>query len=259
MDELIQWLFPGTEIRTVLRVRPASVRAFEALGIDPFAFPAEPIGRACTEHGVSWDAFLAEMRKPADPAGPRPRTIPLPALLERLTGEHRKFIRSYLPAIGEAFAPRGGVVAERLRPLFKEWPAFMSGLKEHIATEEEFLFPKILRYDYCLRHGKADPEFSNGSVKVFVAIHLLKNEERGTGALRRILEEPLPSPSADDREGGESALIRLLAAFRKELLEHARVEREELFPMAASLENELYDRSISGRTGPRGESVTARI
>jgi iron-sulfur cluster repair protein YtfE (RIC family) len=226
--------------------------------MDPFAFPAERIGRACDEHGVSWDAFLAEMRKASDPPVPKPRAVPLPVLLERLTGDHRKFIRSYLPAIGEAFSPRGnGVVGETLQPLFRDWPAFMTGLKEHIATEEEFLFPKILRYDYCLRHGKADPEFSNGSVKVFVAIHLLKNEERGAGALRRFLEEPLPASSADGGDG-DAPLMRLLASFRKELLEHARVEREELFPMAASLENELYDRTISGRVGPRTDSVSAR-
>lgn len=253
MDSVTHWLFPESPVGTLIAIRPLSLCILEKHGIQPFAIPSRRIGEICKAKGLSWTGFLAEIRDLKVPDRDTEWSrLPLSHLLDFLTHEHREFTREFLPAIRNAIADgQGGPeFLASMHFLIREWPAFSASLTEHIAVEESFLFPKILQYDFCSRHVHVDPDFSDGSVKVFAAMELLRNEKRQMGALRDFLEATAYSalPFKDSDAAG-LALFRLLESFQSRLLEHSRVEREVLFPLASGLEKRLYDRLISGGSG----------
>lgn len=259
MDSVNQWLFPESPVGTLIAIRPLSLSILENHGIQPFAMPSRRIGEICKAMGLSWTGFLAEIRDLKVPDRDTEWSrLPLPHLLDFLTHEHREFTRGFLPAIKSAIADGQGSpeFLARMHSLIREWPTFAASLTEHIVVEETFLFPKILRYDYCTRHDHVDPDFSEGSVKVFAAMELLRNEKRQMGALRDFLEATAYSViPLKDYDAAGLALFRLLESFQSKLLEHSRVEREVLFPVASDLEKRLYDRLISGGLGAKAAST----
>jgi iron-sulfur cluster repair protein YtfE (RIC family) len=54
-------------------------------------------------------------------------------------------------------------------------------------------------------------------------------------------------PAGVAMEGAAEGVHRLLQAFQQRLLEHSRMEREILFPLAGTLEKQVYDRFIEGQ------------
>jgi iron-sulfur cluster repair protein YtfE (RIC family) len=178
---------------------------------------------------------------------------PIFHLIDFLSREHRQFLHGLLPAIKHALEQehmRNGESLRRLRYLVEEWPRFSSALAEHIHEEEAFLFPKILQYDYCLRHTRNHPDFQGGSVNVFVALRLLGNEKSQMQGIRRFLNELRYSPEPASQEGSlENRLEPLLQDLQARLIKHAELETEILFPMAKAVEKILIDKQIAGVGG----------
>ena len=130
-------------------------------------------------------------------------------------------------------------------PLSKrQTTAFLT--KDRLSRKQTNLFPKILKYEYYLTHARAEPDFSEGSITVFSALHLMRSEQKQVSAIRDFLDAA--SFSTDPTEMGASAtgLFRLLESFQGRLLEHSRMEREILFPRAEALEREICDLYIGG-------------
>jgi iron-sulfur cluster repair protein YtfE (RIC family) len=253
-DSTPQWLFPDTPVSSLLAIRPLSMAVLEKYGIHPSKLPASHIGDICKAKGLAWEGFLAEIGALETPGGNSDWSrLPLYHLLDFLTQEHREFVREFLPAIKNAFnaVQCGPECLENLQSLIGQWTAFAASLIEHISVEESFLFPKILRYEYCLKHSKEDPDFAEGSVRTFAALDLLKNEKKQMRILRDFLEAAAFSALPfGEKEAGVN-LFRLLETFQKRLIEHSRIEREVLFALASDLERRLYDRFISGYGGSK--------
>ena len=245
-----QWLFADTTLGALLVIRPQAISVLEKFGIEPFKLPMARLGETCQDNGIAWDVFLNEVGKLEVPSKDSDwQHLPLYFLIDFLTHEHREITSEFFPAI------RNAIIAEEKNPanleakslLVREWPTFMAALIEHIKSENTFLFPKILRYDYCARHGTVDPDFSNGSVKVFAALHLLMHEQRQTSAVTKFLDAiAFSPPPAEGNDIKRKHLVKILASFQKVLMEHSRLEVDVLFPLATALEKKLYDRVISG-------------
>lgn len=254
MNEVHRWVFPDTTVSALLTIRPKALSVLEKFEMDPFTLPLTKAGQLCGEKGVSWDSFLGEMEALEIPMEDSEWSlIPLFCLLDYLTCEHRVFIRDFLPGIKSAFwsLESSQEIPGRFAALISEWHSFANALNEHIAAEESFLFPKILRYDYCARHGKVDPDFFKGSVRVFAALHLHKNEQGLLEIIRSFIDlTRLAIPVIGEAEGPELNLIGLLESFDTKHQLHSRLEREILVPMASALEKRLYDRFISGESDP---------
>ncbi|MEO7425214.1 MAG: hypothetical protein ABI036_08500, partial [Fibrobacteria bacterium] len=71
--------------------------------------------------------------------------------LRLLTDEHREFAHEFIPAISARFTDldEAGGLTGRLHSLSWDWPDFSASIAEHFELEESYLFPKILRYEYC--------------------------------------------------------------------------------------------------------------
>ncbi len=260
MMDLKQWLFVDTTIGELLTIRPQAISVLEKFGMDPFKLPMARLGETCKEKGIAWEAFLLETADLKVPGKDSDwQHLPLFMLLDFLTHEHREIVSEFFPAIRNAIisGEKDPANLEANSALIREWPKFMANLTDHIKSEETFLFPKILRYDYCARHDTVDPDFSNGSVKVFAALHLLMHEQRQTSAVTKFLDAMAFSPAPDgENDIRRKHLLQMMARFQKALVGHSQLEVEVLFPLATAIEKELYDRLISGHRGmTKGEMV----
>jgi regulator of cell morphogenesis and NO signaling len=249
MKSLKNWLYPETPLHTVLAIRPLALSVLEEMEVSPYRDANLQIGEACRQAGVAWERFserLASLTVPARNCDWA--RLPICHLLDFLTQEHRDFIESFMPAIKSGFTSGEGRkdFLCPLHPLIHAWPALSASLMEHIEAEETFLFPKILRYAYCDKHHQSNPDFSGGSVKVFVAMQLMRNEEKQVIALGKFLDATAFSASAKTRDVPTSGLFHLLQSFQDRLIGHALLEREILFPLAVALEKHVYDANIQG-------------
>lgn len=248
-----QWLFRNSLVSTVLANRPLALEWFERHGMDPFPIGDQGIGEACADHGIAWETFLAELEALGE-AGRNSdwQTQPIARLIDFLTREHREFTGEWIPAIQSAMnaGDRDSERPVRLDAMIRMWPEFKASLIQHMTAEESFLFPKLLRYDYCGRHRVCDPGFAAGSVKVFAALHLLREEHRQAGSLRDFLEAAGFAEAEAAKDSAWKRHRRLLSDFQARLTEHSRIEREILYPRAVALEKRMYDGSISGKSHP---------
>jgi iron-sulfur cluster repair protein YtfE (RIC family) len=205
----------------------------------------------CGAHHIPWEEFNREISGLPDVGETTDwNQSPVSHLLDFLCREHWEFIHSFFPSIKEAIHSwkPGRDDWESIKCLRDGWPGFAASLVEHIHEEEGFLFPSILRYDYCLRHKTSHPDFSQGSVNVFIAIRLLGNEWRMLSLIRKFLEESgfLTQAGLGD-SAGENPLHALLDRFRIRLESHSNLETGVLYPIARKIERALYDAHISGQ------------
>jgi iron-sulfur cluster repair protein YtfE (RIC family) len=246
MSALKNWLFPDTTLLSVLRLRPLALSLLEAMGVDPYMPTGARIGDACRDAGIDWVTLVDRVYALEVPARDSDwKRLPVPHLVDFLTQEHRDFTEFFIPAIKSDFAWGEDRMdfLESLHNMIKAWPGFSASLVEHTTEEEAFLFPKILRYSYCARHHGTDPEFSDGSVKVFAAVHLMRNEDKHLAALGGFLEAASFAGAKDPSAAG---VFRLMQSLHARLVEHSRLERELLYPLATDLEKSLYDTYIQG-------------
>jgi len=251
MDCIEKWFFPGTAIGTILRLRPMAISLLEKYAMDPWDSNQASIHEHCEAKRITLSAFLAEMKDLPEPEEDTDwKTRPIYHLVDHLAREHWEFLNRLLPAIKNVLAQEYAANAEslrRLRNLIEEWPTFSAALEAHIHQEEAFLFPKILQYDYSLRHKGFHPDFAGGTVDVYVALRMLGNEKEQMAVVRRFLSEVVFSKASQDHlDSLEGRLYPLLMDLQSRLANHAALEAKVLFPMAKSVEKALIDARISG-------------
>jgi regulator of cell morphogenesis and NO signaling len=250
MEYREQWVFPGMPVLSLLRSNPATLIVLERFGIDPWMDPHATLASLCDMRGIRWAELEAELELiPAGRAGADWNTMPLPLLLGHLVSEHAYFLDTLIPAIRMAFTRMPGrqPAPKGLEYFAFAWPAFALETAAHMKEEEVFLFPRLLHYDYCVRHNGRHPDFNGGSVKVFIAIRMLGNEHQQMKALKRFLAEWRSAPeSRAVAPDGREELQELLREFQERLEEHSHLEETVVFPRATALEKALYDMAISG-------------
>jgi iron-sulfur cluster repair protein YtfE (RIC family) len=257
MEHLKPMLFPDTPLQTLLTIRPMAMHLLETWGIDPYSAPSAKAEDLCRISGLDWKTVLLAFDALETPARDSEwDKLPLYHFLDFLTHEHRVFVHEFIPAVRNAFLAGEGRqdYLGLLHPLILAWPAFSASLIGHIADEEAFLFPRIMHYEYHLRHGGTAPDFSEGSVRVFAAVHLMRAEQKQISLIREFLDASRYSRLSEEMEGAAQAVFRLLQAFHQRLLEHSRMEREILFPLAGSMEKQVYDRCIDGEPARQGHA-----
>jgi iron-sulfur cluster repair protein YtfE (RIC family) len=246
MESREQWIFPGMPVLSLLRMRPGALPALERFGIDPWHDSQATLRGAAAAKGADWEALKAALEALPDPADDRDwESATAPELLDHLVDDHRDLQENLLPALQAALARASADGSGAFLYMSAAWPAFTADLAAHMKEEENFLFPRILHYDHCVRHRGSHPDFEGGSVNVFIAIRLLGNEHRQMDALRDFLS------GWDENEtalaSGSEDLLLLLKEFQDRLARHNQLEEGLVYPLARNLEKILYDAAISGR------------
>ena len=238
------WIVPGLPVLSLLEARPSALEVFEERGIDPWLYPKANLGTLASALRIPWAEFAGFMSLPERDKPMDLESASIPELLDFLIADHRDILGRLVPGIRSALAQAPRKAAADLD---SAWKTFTAGLQAHIQEEETFLFPRLLHYDHCLRHQSHHPDFAGGSVNVYIAIRLLRNEQSQMAALRQFLAEQ--EPRAQGPGTGSPEQHRLACAldeFQQRLVRHNHVEEDWLYPKARHLEKFLYDAAIAG-------------
>lgn len=248
MGESEQWIFPGMPVLALLNARPAALGVLEGWGIDPWADPKARLDALAAAKGIPWPAFEAGLDGLPGIDGDRDwESASIPDLLDHLIADHRDILDRLVPALRDALDRAPSSTEDPHAGPNGDWRAFAAGLDAHMREEENFLFPRLLHFAYCLRHHGCHPDFDGGSVNVYIAIRLLGNEHRQKEELRRFLaDQDARFRALAKGTPGQESIGRLLEEFRERLERHNHLEEEVLYPKARDLEKSLYDAAIAG-------------
>jgi regulator of cell morphogenesis and NO signaling len=213
--------------------RPGRSRVFEELGIDYCCGGKLSLAEACARRGLQPDAVRRSLDE-ADTEGVSDETdwraARLGILCSHIVTTHHEFLRRELPRLRGLLGKLARVHGERhpeLRQVLAVFEPFANDLTEHMAREEQILFPLIT----WIASGDVPP-----TPFVLQPIAAMESEHDGAG---RALSEMrrLTSGYAVPADGCNTyrAAMDGLAALEADMHEHVHKENNILFPRAARL------------------------
>jgi regulator of cell morphogenesis and NO signaling len=204
---------------------PLATRVFARHGIDFCCGGGVPLAKACEKRGVAAERVVAEIDavlSGAPSEGRRWLEAPLLEVVAHIVDRYHVPLREELPRL-EAMARKvAHVHAERdpegrLPRLVATVVGLRGELEDHMAREEEVLFPAVIA-------GHSDAPFD-----VFVDEH--EEAGRKLAFLRELTDQYVPPPDACNTW---RALWAGLEALETTMHEHVHLENNVLFPRAAA-------------------------
>lgn len=155
----MDYKFNGSEkIGDIVTMFPGASNLLKAHGIDFCCGGNRPLLTALRQQGTDAEQFLAQLnasreeeaKRLGDP-GVNWREVSFSGLIDHVVGTHHAFLLRELPVLSEfttkiyhVHGPKQGDTLQKLHKLFHE----MKGeLEQHLAAEEEIVFPLIKRYE----------------------------------------------------------------------------------------------------------------
>jgi iron-sulfur cluster repair protein YtfE (RIC family) len=240
-----------TPVRIALRLRPRLADHLNAFGPDLWEHPQATLSDLFRNRDTL-EKFLGMARSlPVPERESAWHDLPASHLADHLTQHHRDFFNVTLPEINGLFGEWDSLDPE-ITDLREDFDAFAHGMRQEIETEESHFFPRVLRYESCLRDPAVDPEFNGGSLRLAIAYRHSHAPGLHPDRLRRLEDRLSDTHAASTGNPWADMLIARLGDFRAQFEEHERLESDVLYPMALEMEMTLYNLTISG---VRGEAV----
>jgi len=199
---------------------PVASRVFLRHGLDFCCHGDRPLSEACLPRGLAPESVLAEIATEQATIGDvRWDERPIPELIEQLVGFYHRRLREELPALVALAAKVEAQHAEKAscpRGLRAHLERTHEAVLEHLAKEEQVLFPMIL--------GGRGPMAAR-------PIHVMEAEhaDHATNlAVTRRLTADLTAP--EEACPTWRALYLRLRALEAELMQHIHLENNVLFP-----------------------------
>jgi len=159
-------------------------------------------------------------------------------LAARILATHHVVVRRDLPALAEKAQTLAKIEAgniPELKPIAHLVPQLLEELLNHLAKEEQVLFPYIEQLEAALESGAALPHACFSTVGQPIA--MMHYEHDASTVVLAHLEKLTHGYTAPANSAADVVeLYAGLKAFTEDLKEHIRVENEELFPGAVELE-----------------------
>lgn len=202
--------------------------------------PELTLEQACTVRGLRVDQVIKDLESQAAAPQQQPplNSYPLELIVEYLRHAHHQFIKEKLPYIARLvadFTCEAEAFKTMARDLKEVFPLFMEDFIHHIYEEEDTLFTYLLALDKAAK-GKYHPArlyylMEHNSVQRFALDHQAHDDEME--GIRHITHNYALTP---DAPLSVKVIFRELKDFEQNLIVHARVENEILFPKALALE-----------------------
>jgi iron-sulfur cluster repair protein YtfE (RIC family) len=261
---MLNMLSMHTPVRSLLKLRPMAIGVMDKRNIRFWDSLDQPLGQVV--NGEHLPNFLEEVSYQQVPASDSDWTaMPLYFLIEFLTQEHKDFQLQDLADIAHVLdihTLADSDEAEGLRRIHRDYLEFVKDFRSHIEEEETFLFPKILRYEACMRDNRVHPEFHKGSVQSYMAMRVSQEGRTLQRTLDTLLDRIRAHALTYEDSFAAHELLGIVANFRDKLVAHRDLEANELFPVAKALEKNLYNLSIGGdpavayhRRGPMDSGI----
>ena len=217
--------------------RPGRARVFEGFGIDYCCGGQKPLKEACRKKGLDPEMVqnvLGAFDEAARGGGERDwGTARLSDLADHIEGVHHAYLKRELPRLAGWIAKVSAKYGEhdaRLGKLMEVFSAYEAELVNHMAKEEQVLFPLVR----ALEAGSVS-EAHCGSVNNPIRVMMQEHDDAGT-ALKRmsaLTDEFTPPAQACNTY---RALLEGLAELQRDMYQHVHKENNILFPRAAELE-----------------------
>lgn len=255
---------PQMAVRSLIKARPLAVGLMDKRNVRFWDALDRPVGEVVRRDVL--DDFLDEISYVRVPAQDTDwLAMPMYWLTDYLTESHRDFHLQDISDIGhilDIHTIADSEESEGLRSIQKAFQEFTKELQIHVDEEESFLFPKILRYEACLRDSRVHPEFHRGSIQSYMAIRLTQEEKRLFGACDVLTDKVRRHAKAHADSATAVELLSMLDRLREKLIDHGDLENRILFPTAREMEKNLYNMSINGdpaavyhRRGPMDSGI----
>jgi regulator of cell morphogenesis and NO signaling len=212
-------------------------------GISFFQYEQNSLEEVCAKFRINPSQVIAELENWAsnrEPSSDELYLHPIEVLVGYLKKKHRLFVRQELPFLSSMVNGISGVGG--FEPLLGDmrlmFPLFVDDFIHHIHEEENTLFSRIVLLQ-DIEHQKMPLEdavdlFKLSSVSKMAAEHEGHDDEmEGIRRLTSNYQLPPNSPIS------MKILYHELQRFEKELIIHAKIENELLFPKAMELEKEV--------------------
>jgi regulator of cell morphogenesis and NO signaling len=139
---------PSRTVAELVLDQPSRARVFEQLGIDYCCGGRQSLVEACALEGIDVPDAVAALAAAADmPSSERDWTqVPLPELCDHIVTAHHDRLRRELPRLDgllEKVVRAHADERPELSELHETFSALRTDLEEHLATEEEKLFPLV--------------------------------------------------------------------------------------------------------------------
>ena len=233
-----------TSVRNVVTENPAATRLFEKLGIDYCCGGARPLGEACSAAGIAVDEVVRSLElaamSPAEKSTDRDwRSEPLTALISYILDTHHAFDRAELDRLEPLLAKVAGVYREthpELIQIQRVFVALKQDLLNHMAKEEQILFPYMIQLQQAIDNGTAKPFPFFGAIGNPIKMMMAEHDTAGD-MLRQIREVSSNFSVPSEACVSYRTLYGALEGFERDLHQHIHLENNFLFPHAIELES----------------------
>lgn len=255
---------PQMPVRSLIKVRPMAIGLLEKRNVRFWDALDRPVAEVVRRDDLG--DFLDGISCARVPA---PDTdwlaFPLYWLADFLTAGHRDFLLHDLGEIGhllDIHTIADSAESEGLRGIHQAFQTFTREIRSHVDEEENVLFPKILRYEACLRDSRVHPEFHRGSIQSYMAIRMDQEEKRLDAAWLLLADRIRTHARTHAESATASELLAHLDRLRERLVDHRELENRLLYASAREMERNLYNLSINGdptvayhRRGPMDSGI----
>lgn len=214
-----------TRVGEIATAHPLATRVFARHDIDFCCGGGRPLGDACARRGVDGHSVLEEIEKElADPDTTEVRwdQAPLGDLVVHILAAYHRPLDEELPRLESMVRKVVEVHGDKNPEMFRELLSVYLGLKaelqDHMAKEEEILFPMIKRGEGAMADGP-------------ISVMELEHESAGQ-ALRRLRELTDGYKVPEEACNTWRALWHGLGALEESLHQHIHLENNILFPRA---------------------------
>lgn len=234
--------FQGTSIGELVSQNYVFASVLHYFGISFYQYQMDSLEHVCKKHKVHLNQLIAELEAWALRKEPTTEELyfnPIEVLMAYLKKKHYYFVRQELPFLSNLISgitpePEYQALMADLRIMF---PLFVDDFIHHIHEEESRLFKRIE-----MLQDIEENRFSLSDALIILErdpIHLLADvheihEDEMNGIRRLTLEYSLPEGAPLTMK----VLYHELQNFERELIIHAQIEDELLFPKAVELERE---------------------
>jgi regulator of cell morphogenesis and NO signaling len=228
-------------VREIALEQPHSIRVFERLGIDYCCGGRRPLAEACNERNIPVDVVLAALDAAAganEVASVDWSKGPMGQLITHIVATHHAFVKRELPrlaTLAEKVVSRHGDTQAHLPALQRALAQLDKELTQHLAKEENILFPFIAGLEAAQTSGSTQPSSCFGTVANPIAMMTREHDAAG-GLLAEMdrLSEHFTTPAGACPT--YHAFYDGLKEFEQDLHQHIHLENNILFPRAIEME-----------------------
>lgn len=211
-------------------------------GIEFYNYAEDTLDEVCLKKGLNAGLLIKELEKATICNNDLElEAFPVDLIIEYLKHSHFIFIKRKLPYIAnliESFEPRHKTYNSVAKDLKLVFPLFVEDFIHHVYMEEDTLFNYIQKLANCTEDPKEFSDVYYQMEKHSLQKYAVEHEEHDDEmrGIRKITNN-YTCQSSDPLH--IRVVYAELQAFEKELITHAKVENEILFPKALALEQEI--------------------